>query len=170
MTSCRNCGNVTRPASDHPNPLLKRKNRHLFCTDRSTADVPASSTVGDMSYMTYYPASDRPRKLLVWLHAKVKSPPLSYKARMETGYLLRQLQNGERLSMPHSRPMPGIGPECYELRIGDGNVDWRIVYRIDADTIVIADVFAKKTPQTPKRIVDLCIQRLRKYEREIERK
>ncbi len=47
--------------------------------------------------------------------------------------------------MPHSRPMPSIGPRCHELRIQDQSKTWRIVYRRDSDAIVIAEVFAKTT-------------------------
>ena len=90
--------------------------------------------------------SDRP---LVWLHTEVKSPPFSPEARVEAGYLLRAVQGGHSLGLPHSRPMPSIGPRCHELRIVDRNVTWRIIYRIDEDAIPIADVFAKKTAQTP---------------------
>jgi hypothetical protein len=36
-------------------------------------------------------------KPLVWLHGEVKTPPFSSAARIEAGYLLRQLQMGERL-------------------------------------------------------------------------
>ncbi|MGD0310815.1 MAG: hypothetical protein ABSC02_16195 [Acidobacteriota bacterium] len=32
-------------------------------------------------------------------------------------YLLRKLQKGQSLEMPHSRPMPAIGERCHELRI-----------------------------------------------------
>ena len=107
-------------------------------------------------------------KPLVWLHGEVKSPPLSNAARIETGFLLRQLQRGVLLSMPHSRPMPAIGRNCHELRINDGDQTWRVVYRIDADAIVIADVFAKKTPQTPKRVIEVCRRRLRDYDDETD--
>jgi len=104
-------------------------------------------------------------KPLAWLHSEVKSPPFSATARLEAGYLLRRLQRGDLLSMPHSRPMPGIGPRCHELRIVDSEATWRIVYRIDADAIVIADVFAKKTPQTPKSVLDASRRRLKEYDR-----
>jgi DNA-binding XRE family transcriptional regulator len=40
-------------------------------------------------------------------------------------------------------------------------VTWRVVYRIDADAIVIADVFSKKSPQTPKSEIQLCRTRLK---------
>lgn len=72
-------------------------------------------------------------KLLVWLHGEISSPPFSKAARVEAGYLLRMLQNGETLPMPHSRPMPTIGARCHELRIIDETVTWRIIYRLDPD-------------------------------------
>ena len=84
---------------------------------------------------------------------------------MEAGLLLRQLQYGMKLNMPQSRPMPTIGSRCHELRITDNNVIWRIVYRIDVDAIVILEVFVKKTGKTPNRIIGLCRERLRKYDR-----
>jgi phage-related protein len=105
--------------------------------------------------------SDKP---LVWLHGQVRTPPLSEKARLEAGYLLRLLQRGEKLSMPHSRPMPSIGPRCHELRITDEDKIWRIVYRLDSDAIVIAEVFKKKTEQTPAPTIAICKTRLRMYD------
>ena len=103
-------------------------------------------------------------KSLVWLHGEVKTPPFSVAARIESGVLLRRLQQGEKLSMPHSRPMPSIGKRCHELRIDDENETWRIVYRTDSDAIVILEVFEKKTKQTPKQVIDNCKQRIRKYD------
>lgn len=86
-------------------------------------------------------------KDVVWLHGDVKSPPFSVEARIEAGYLLRLLQQGKKLSLPQSRPMPSIGRRCYELRINDENGIWRIVYRIDTDAIVILEVFEKSPKQ-----------------------
>jgi len=103
-------------------------------------------------------------KPLVWLHGEVKSPPFSKHARIEAGYLLRQLQNGETLSMPWSRQMANIGSRCHELRVKDEKIDWRIVYRIDNDAIIILEVFEKKTRQTPKYILNICKRRLRQYD------
>ena len=93
-------------------------------------------------------------KPLAWLHGEVRTPPFSKTARLEAGFLLRALQRGENPSMPHSRPMPSIGPRCHELRIVDERVDWRIVYRVDSDAIVIVEVFEKKTSKTPKSVID----------------
>ena len=103
-------------------------------------------------------------KPLVWLHGEVKSPPLTRSGRLEAGFLLRLLRRGERLSMPYSRPMPTIGRRCHELRVVDGDSTWRIIYRIDPDAVVIADVFQKKTAQTPKRVIDVCKRRLKEYD------
>ena len=77
---------------------------------------------------------------------------------------LRKLQRGMTLSMPISRPMPTIGARCAELRIVDANKTWRIVYRVDVDAVLIAEVFAKKTQATPKSVIDVCKQRLRDYD------
>lgn len=105
-------------------------------------------------------------KLLVLLHGKIKTPPLSTDARVEVGYLLRRLQRGELLSLPHSRPMPSIGPHCHELRVNDADATWRVIYRIDSDAIVIADIFSKKTQKTPKSVIDNCQKRLCIYDGE----
>ena len=60
--------------------------------------------------------------------------------------------------------MPSIGRRCHELRIPDEGVTWRIIYRTDADAIVIAEVFAKRTGKTPKKIIGTCKQRLKRYD------
>ena len=103
-------------------------------------------------------------KPLVWLHGEIKTPPFSPEARLEAGQLLRRLQNGEMLSMPHSRPMPTIGKRCHELRINDNAAAWRIVYRVDFDAIVVLEVFAKKSNKTPDAVIDVCKRRLRLYD------
>jgi phage-related protein len=105
-------------------------------------------------------------KPLVWLHGEVKTPPFSQAARIEAGFLLRRLQEGENIGLPHSRPMPSIGPRCHELRINDQRVTWRIVYRVDPDAIVILEVFKKGTAKTPAPVIDVCKRRLRMYDDE----
>jgi len=50
------------------------------------------------------------------------------------------------------------------LRINDETATWRIVYRTDEDAIIIADVFEKKTRETPDRIIQNCRRRLRIYD------
>lgn len=104
-------------------------------------------------------------KPIVWLRGEVKTPPFSEEARIEAGYLLRLLQQGESLGLPHSRPMPTIGSRCHELRIHDAAAAFRIMYRLDPDAIVILEVFSKKTKQTPTSVIQACQRRLRDYDR-----
>ena len=114
--------------------------------------------------------SSAANKPLVWLHGEVRTPPLSAAARLETGVLLRRLQRGDSIGLPHSRPMTSIGPRCHELRVTDEQATWRIVYRIDNDAIVIADVFSKRTQATPKSVIDACKRRLRDYDAVVGKK
>ena len=107
-------------------------------------------------------------KSLVWIKGEVKTPPFSQEARIEAGVLLRRLQRGENLSLPHSRPMPVIGKRCHELRIPDNDKTWRIVYRLDSDAIIIAEVFDKKSRATPKRVIDTCKRRFDLYDKLME--
>ncbi len=106
-------------------------------------------------------------KPLIWLHGEIQSPPCSDEARREAGFLLRQLQGGETLTMPQSRPMPRIGRRCHELRIRDEDQVWRIIYRLDADAVIIAEVFSKKTKTTPDNVIDTCKVRLRRYDEDV---
>ena len=76
---------------------------------------------------------------------------------------MRRLQEGVNIALPHARPMPSLGRSCYELRIPDENRTWRIVYYVDAVAIVILDVFAKTTSQTPQMVIDVCKARLKRY-------
>jgi len=110
------------------------------------------------------PTKSKPDRPLVWLHGDVKTPPFSSAARIEAGFLLRRLQRGELLSLPQSRPMPAIGPRCHELRIVDQQVTWRLIYRLEADAIVILEVFRKQTQQTPQAVIDACRKRIQSYE------
>lgn len=118
-----------------------------------------------MSDLTYNScvASGEEKDLIV-MHGEIRTPPMSRQARIETGFYLRKLQQGELLSLPHSRPMPPIGTQCHELRIVDTNSTWRIIYRIDADAVVILEVFSKKTQQTPQNVIDACKKRIRNYD------
>jgi phage-related protein len=110
--------------------------------------------------MSLHAKRDKP---LLWLHGEIKTPPLSAAARVEAGVLLRRLQRGESIAMPHSRPMAVIGNACHELRVQDAGRSWRILYCVRPDAIVILDVFAKTTTKTPKSILIACSKRLRRY-------
>ena len=125
---------------------------------------PTFSPLDSMSNPTYTSGMANGRKPLVWLHGEIKTPPFSTEGRVEAGTLLRRLQEGETLSMPLSRPMPSIGARCHELRLRDEEHNWRIIYRLDTDAIIIAEVFPKTSQQTPKKVIDTCKRRLAQYD------
>lgn len=105
-----------------------------------------------------------PDKPLAWLRGEIRTPPFSNEARIGAGVLLRRLQRGETLALPHSRPMPSIGKRCHELRVRDREHNWRIVYRVDPDAVVILVVFDKKTRQTPAEVIASCRKRIEQYD------
>ena len=100
----------------------------------------------------------------MWLSGELKTSPFSTEARIQAGHLLRMLQSGANLALPHSRPMPVVGARCRELRIQDENRTWRVMYRVDADAIVIADVFARTSQTTPTTAIKNSQRRLRAYD------
>lgn len=102
-------------------------------------------------------------KDLIILHGEIQTPPMSTEARREIGLHLRDLQEGKNLSLPHSRPMPTIGPGCHELRVPDADRNWRVMYQVTSDEIVIADVIDKDTEKTPKGVMDTCKARFMAY-------
>lgn len=99
-----------------------------------------------------------------FLADEITVPPWSEKAELKASTPIRQLQKGHSLSMPISRPMPSIGKRCHELRIKDNKATWRVIYRTDPDAIVVPEVFKKKSNKTPKHIIDICKDRLARYD------
>lgn len=121
-----------------------------------------------MSHPTYSVEVSGNRKPVVWLHGEIKTPPFSREGRIEANTLLRRPQEGEALAMPLSRPMPSVGPRCHEVRIRAATKNWRIVYRVDADAVVIADVFPKKTARAPNQVIETCRRRLAIYDEAVK--
>jgi phage-related protein len=78
--------------------------------------------------------------------------------------LLRLLQEGEIVGMPHAEPLPDVGRRCGALRIRDSGHNWRIMYRIDADAVLVLEVYAKKTPKIPDEVIEQCQKRLQQYD------
>jgi phage-related protein len=106
-----------------------------------------------------------PDKPLLVLHGVIKTPPMSATLRVAAGFALRRLQKGEMLSMPESRPMPGIASNCHELRLSDAanGIDWRIVYLVDEAAILVLDIFKKDARTTPESVKSACRDRIRRY-------
>ena len=103
-------------------------------------------------------------KPVVGLAGEVKTPPFSKESRIEAGFLLRRLQKGESVGMPHARAMPGLGRRCVELRIRGQRMNWRIMVRVDEDAVIVAEVFEKKTRTTPAKVLAACKDRLKRYD------
>ena len=104
------------------------------------------------------------RKPLVWLHGEVKTPPFTPEGRQEAGMLLRLLQEGERLEMPQAEPLMIVGPRCGVLRVRDAAHNWRIIYRLDPDAVVVLEVYQKKTQRIPNEVIDRCRERIKQYD------
>ena len=106
----------------------------------------------------------RAPKSLLWLHGEVKTPPFTPEGRQETEMLLRLLQEGEQLGMPQAEPLPDVGPRCGALRVRDAGHNWRIMVRIDPDAVLVLEVYAKRTRQIPREVMQRCKQRLKQYD------
>lgn len=106
-----------------------------------------------------------PRKFLVWLEGEVKSPPL----------LLRR--DGKRLACSCGCFRKGSDSVClmrslcraldrgaapYEF--ADAQHNWRIVYRVDQDAVLVLEVYAKMTRKIPDEVLERCKRRLRQYD------
>ena len=82
--------------------------------------------------------------------------------RGELADVLARLNEGHKLSMPLSRPMPMIGKGVHELRFRDRSGIYRVIYVfISGGTIYLLHAFMKKTQSTLKQNIDLAKKRLR---------
>ena len=99
-----------------------------------------------------------------WIAERVKSPPFSDAARAEVGRLLGMLQQGLYVGMPASRPLTSVGPRCHELRIRDDRIQWRLVYRLDRNSVLVARVFAKKSKAQQQQEFSLAKVRLKNHD------
>ena len=82
--------------------------------------------------------------------------------RRKLGQVIFDLQKGEKLSMPLSRPMPSVAPGVEELRVKDRTGAYRAFYYTRlADAILIFHAFEKKTAKTPLHEAALARRRLK---------
>jgi len=107
-------------------------------------------------------------KPLVWLHGEIKTPPFTAEGRQEAGMLLRLMQQGEQLGMPQAEPLPDFGKRCGALRVRDAQHNWRIMYRVDPDAILILEVYARKTRKIPDEFIERCQDRLKRYDEAVK--
>ena len=68
------------------------------------------------------------------------------------GKLIFDLQKGEKLSMPASRPMAVVAAGVEELRVKDPSGAYRVFYYTRwGDSVLIFHAFTKKSQKTPER-------------------
>mgnify|MGYP000082502094 CR=1 FL=1 len=80
--------------------------------------------------------------------------------------IAEQLNDGVKLSLPLSRPMPTMGKGVHELRLKDASGQYRIIYYLKTKSgeILFIHAFKKKTQATQKKNLDLAKKRLRSLE------
>lgn len=66
--------------------------------------------------------------------------------------------------MPQAELLPDVGKRCGALRIRDAGHNWRIMFRIDPEAILILEVYAKKTHKIPDEVIEHCQGRLKRYD------
>ena len=82
--------------------------------------------------------------------------------RKAIGQAILELQKGERLSMPLSRPMKSVAPGVEEIRNKDLNGIYRTFYLARMkDRIIIFHAFIKQTQKTPKKEIKTAKKRLK---------
>jgi phage-related protein len=118
----------------------------------------ANMTCNDVPDLGHY----EPAKPVQFHHralADLREMPVEI--RRDFGRLLRHLQHGRSLGMPHSRPMPIVALGVEELRVKDSSGQHRaFVVRKTPRGILVLHIFAKKTRETPRAEIELARQRL----------
>jgi phage-related protein len=80
----------------------------------------------------------------------------------ELGKAILDLQKGQTLSMPLSRPIPTVAPGVEEIRLQDRSGIYRTFYfKRAARGILIFHAFMKKTQKTPTQDIALGKRRLK---------
>ena len=121
---------------------LKRRSRWTLCLKYDTVTQ-------------VQPAIFHPRAL-----EAIRSFPRA--ARFALGEAIRDLQNGHRLVMPLSRPMPQVGRGVQELRVRDAAGSYRaFCLCVSARGVLVFHAFEKRTQKTPGREIDLGRRRLK---------
>ena len=100
----------------------------------------------------------------IWFHpeaiAAIRAFPIS--VRQHLGKALYDLQLGEPLSMPLSRPMPEVASGVAELRLRDVSGAFRVFYITKlGQSILVFHAFTKKTQKTPGREITIAQRRLK---------
>ena len=85
---------------------------------------------------------------------------MSRAARIETGYLLKKVQRGHKLSRSVCRAARRVGKDCFELIVKTRHTTWRVIYRDSADAVIVLAIYSLSQGRTPRRVVELAKRRL----------
>src|SRR5271168_5111097 len=97
--------------------------------------------------------------------AAIRSFPAD--VRREPGKAIYNLQKGDTLPMPLSRPIPSVASGVAELRIRDRTGIYRAFYYTrSAPGVLVIHAFVKKSQATPEQDLDLGRKRLKELLRE----
>ena len=81
-------------------------------------------------------------------------------ARRRAGYELFMVQVGREPA--DFKPVPGVGPGAYEIRVRDEAGAFRVIYVAKFETAVyVLHAFQKKTRKTPRADIELAARRYR---------
>lgn len=82
--------------------------------------------------------------------------------RIRLGRALFRLQLGEKVGMPHSRPMPVVAPGVSELRVrGEDGIFRTFYYAAGEHGVLVIHAFVKETQRTPAAEVETGKRRLK---------
>jgi len=86
----------------------------------------------------------------------------SMSARKIIGQAILDLQKGEKLSMPLSRPVKSVGLGVEEIRVKDSHGIYRVLYLTRMkDRIIVFHAFVKKTQRIPQKEIKTAGKRLK---------
>ena len=87
---------------------------------------------------------------------------LSEEVRGDLADAIARLEEGQKLAMPLSRPMPSIAPRVHELRLRDRAGIYRVFYAlIGPGGIWLLHAHTKKTNAATPQTIDLVKKRLK---------
>jgi len=82
--------------------------------------------------------------------------------RKELGKAIWDMQNGDILGMPLSRPLPSLERGAAELRLRDKSGIYRVLYFTRSlKGVLVFHAFVKKSEAIPKHEIDLARKRLK---------
>lgn len=90
---------------------------------------------------------------------------LPQETRFENLILLRRMENGEVLSMPHARSMSSIAHGLYELRVRDVQGQVRVFYYTKIkNSIFLVHALRKKSKTIPDNERNLILKRIQELD------